>query len=99
MIVSKRQLAKAVKLSREFFGFNPRKIKAMDLNVPTVMTHIGGCPEVHYINDKWTGKLVQYYHKFGKDCQIYAFPDPQKNGDNVLMIRGKFKITEDGLIG
>ena len=99
MIVSKKQLKKAVELSRKFFGFKPRKLKVVELDFPETLVHIGGCPRVDYINDKWTGELVQYYHYFEKDCNVFAFPEPQENGDNVLMIRGKFKITKDGLIG
>lgn len=91
-------LKKAVRLSKEFYQLDPRRIVEMDFKPPRSLVKVGECARVDYVNDKYDGKVRRYYHEFEKRCRIYADPEPQKNGDSVLIIIGKFKIKPEGLI-
>lgn len=95
----KRQLKKAIDMSKKFFGFDPRKLSKAIIKWPKALWLIGGCARVDYVNDKWDGEPTQYYHYFESDVAVYAFPEPQEDGSNILLIKGKFKITADGLDG
>jgi len=102
--VAKRQsraLRKALRKSEEFFGARPRWIKRIELEYPKTLVQIGACPRVDYVSDKWDGKMRLYFHNFdsGDMPVILAAPESQKNGDNMIVIIGKFKIEAEGLIG
>ena len=95
----KPETKKALALSKAFYGFDPRSLKRRNITWPKALVFLGACPQVDYITDKFDGKKRQYYHEFKRPTLIFAGPTPQKNGDNVLIIIGKFKITESGIIG
>ena len=96
-----RALRKALAKSEEFFGATPRRIKKIELDYPKTLVQIGVCPRVDYVSDKWDSKLRLYFHNFDSDNMpvILAAPDPQPNGDNMILIIGKFKIEAEGIIG
>lgn len=99
------KLSKALKLalrkSEEFFGFKPRWVSKAKMTWPKSLVQLGACAQVDYISDKFDGKTRRYFHEFEGDQLplIYAAPAPQPNGDNILIIVGKFKIEADGIIG
>lgn len=93
------ELIDAARLSEKFHGFKPRRISQANITWPRALVRIGACAQVDYVSDKFDGKLRQYYHEFEKACHVYAFPRPQADGSNALLIVGKFKIDKDGLIG
>jgi hypothetical protein len=95
----KPETKKAMALSKAFYGFDPRYLKRRNLTWPKSLVLLGACPQVDYISDKFDGKKRQYYHEFVHPTLIFAGPKAQKNGDNVLIIIGKFEITEDGIVG
>jgi len=90
---------KAVKISKEFFQFKPRKIKKVKFNSPKALTHLGECSQVNYINDKFDGKFREYFHEFENKPQLFAADRPQPNGSQMLLIIGKFKIKKEGITG
>lgn len=90
---------RASKLSKKFHGAAPRTVKHIDFRSPKCLALIGSCAQLDYISDKWDGKRRQYYHKFEKPCLVMADPDPQPDGSRLIVILGKFKITERGIIG
>lgn len=92
-------LAKAVKLSETFHGFRARRVRNVKVNWPKALTLIGDCARVDYVCDKFDGKLRHYFHEFEGPCVLLAGADPQPDGDNLLLIKGKFKIKAEGLIG
>lgn len=96
-----RALRKALGKSEEFFGARPRWIKKIELEYPGSLVQLGVCPRVDYVSDKWDGKLRIYFHNFGEEDMpvILAAPEPQKNGDNMIVIIGKFEIEAEGIIG
>lgn len=94
-------LNSALRKSEEFFGFKPRWVSKAKINWPKSLVQIGACAQVDYISDKFDGKIRRYFHEFdGPEMPlIYAAPTPQPNGENILIIVGKFKIEKNGLIG
>jgi len=95
----KRIVSKAVKLSRKFYGFDPRKIKSIDVHWPKSLTCLGLCSQVSYVSDKTDGKMREYYHRFDGKVTLFAGVPSQKNGENLLIIKGKFKIQPEGITG
>lgn len=98
-------ISKALKLalekSEEFFGFRPRYVKKAAIEWPKSLVQIGAAAQVDYISDKFDGKVRRYFHEFeGEDLPLmFAAPAPQRNGENMIIIVGKFKIEKDGIIG
>jgi|GEM_PF-3698510 len=99
----KRQVRKAVdrakKLSRRFYGFKPRRLRRCNVDWPKALVSLGWCAQVDYVTDKFDGRVRRYYHEFNPGVHVLAGADPQPNGDSLLVIKGKFKITEKGLVG
>ena len=89
----------ALELSEKFHGYQPRRIKNTKITWPRSLVRIGACAQIDYVSDKFDGKLRRYYHEFVKPCEIYAVPNRQADGTNILIIRGRFKIKADGIIG
>jgi len=89
----------AKKLSRRFYGFRPRRLRAAKIVWPKALVLLGGCAQVDYVSDKHDRKLRQYFHEFEPGVLLLAGERPQPNGYNLLLIFGKFDITKDGLVG
>jgi hypothetical protein len=91
---------KAIAKSHEFYGYDPRKVKAVRIDDwPTALVELGGCAAVNYVSDKFDGELTEYVHRFGKNCVLYlAVPRP-KRSKNMLIILGNFKVNADGIVG
>ena len=89
----------AVELSKAFHQFDPRYRKRRSIDWPQSVTSLGKCAQIDYIAAKYDGKSRQYFHKFGPGCRVYACPEAQANGDNMLIILGPFKIQSRGLVG
>lgn len=90
---------RAVELSRKFYGFAPRKLRQVNIEWPTALVFIGAGAQVDYVADKFDGKTRQYYHRFEGPTEVFASDRPQKDGSNLLIIRGKFKIKKEGITG
>lgn len=90
---------RAIELSKQFYGLAPRHLKTTRLTWPQALIMIGPCAQVDYVSDKFDGKKRRYYHRFEGPCTIYAADKPQSDGTNLLIIRGKFKIKKEGIIG
>lgn len=90
---------RAVELSKLFHGFDPRKIKAVNIKWPGSLTALGACVRIDYACDKWDGKDRIYFHDFVRPAVVYAAPSPQADGSNILIVHGKFKITKAGIEG
>lgn len=95
----KRAVRKAISRSREFFGFDPRSVKRMELDWPEALVHLGRCTQVNYSCDKHDEKLREYYHKFEGPVDIFAADAPQGDGREILVLIGNFKITKEGIEG
>jgi hypothetical protein len=93
------ELAEAVRLSKKFTGFMPRKLHRIDIRWPKASALIGPCVRLDYYSTKWDHKGRVYYHEFEKPCQVFAAAKPQPDGDNLLIIKGKFQIRPEGITG
>jgi len=92
-------LEKALIRSEEFHGLPPRHVKHTDITFPKALVLIGDCAQIDYISDKFDGKLRRYFHEFDHDCQVFTGEKPQPDGSNLLIIKGRFKIKPEGIIG
>lgn len=93
-------LSKALKKSELFYGFTPRRVRKLKLNLNVkALVSLGNCAQVDYVNDKWDGKVRRYFHEFEQPARVLFVPEPQADGNNVLIIVGKFKLLADGIVG
>jgi len=95
----KPAVKKAMDLSRKFYGFDPRRINRRKIVWPKSLVVLGSCAQIDYVSDKYDGKDKQYYHEFAGPCVLLGSPDAQQNGESMLIVLGKFKLTENGIIG
>lgn len=97
--MKKKWINAAKKLSSRFYWMKPRRVKALEIQWPKSLVMIGVCPEINYVSDKFDGVVKQYFHEF-EDLPIVMIGVPrQKNGENLIIIKGKFKIKADGIVG
>jgi hypothetical protein len=94
-----KALRAALAKSAEFTGRPPKRIRKISIKWPESLVAIGPCAQVDYISNKFDGKYRRYFHEFEGDAFIFAAPDPQKDGRNMLVIVGDFTIEADGIIG
>jgi hypothetical protein len=92
-------LAEAMRLSQKFHKFVPRSVHKVDIHWPKASMLIGPCVRLDYFSDKWTGKGKVYFHEFDGPCQVFAAARPQPDGDNLLIVKGKFEIRPEGITG
>jgi len=97
--VTRRALDAALELSRRFFGFDPRSVKKITMEVPKALVMLGTCAQVNYLCDKFDGRPREYWHKFEGAAILAATPDKMPNGSRMLVIIGNFEIDEDGIKG
>lgn len=88
----------AVKLSERFHGQAPRFEREVAIDWPENLTSLGVCARVDYIADKGDG-LVRYWHEFEGPVMLFADPEVQADGYQLLVIYGKFKIESEGITG
>lgn len=96
---AKRNSEKALELSRKFYGFDPRKVRKMNIDWPMALVCIGAAAQVDYISDKFDGVTRRYFHEFKKPAVVYVGDRPQKDGTNLIIIKGQFKIKPEGITG
>lgn len=94
-----RALNQALDLSRRFHGATPRVVREINFRAPQSLVAIGECAQLDYVSDKFDGKRRRYFHEFEQPCKVLADPQRQTNGQSVIVLLGKFKITERGIIG
>ncbi len=92
-------LKRALDLSRQFYGMAPRVIRKVKIDWPKSVVCIGAAAQIDYISDKFDGKVRQYFHEFEGEAVVFVGADPQKDGDNLIIIKGNFQITPDGITG
>jgi hypothetical protein len=93
------ELAEAMRLSEKFHKFVPRSVHKVNIDWPKASMLIGPCVRLDYFSDKWSGKGKVYFHEFDGPCQLFAAARPQPDGDNLLIVKGKFEIRPEGITG
>lgn len=93
--------ARAIQKSAQFHGFIPRRLHRIRITWPKAMFIVGAAVRIDYLSDKFDGKKRIYWHDFAPRSRVVvmAAESPQPDGDNLLVLKGKFKINERGLIG
>lgn len=94
-----RALNQALDLSRRFHGAKPRKVREINFRAPQSLVSIGQCAQLDYVSDKFDGRRRRYFHEFEQPCTVLADPQRQADGQSLIVLLGKFKITERGIIG
>ncbi len=92
-------LQKALELSRSFYGMAPRSVRKIKITWPKAVVCIGAAAQVDYISDKFDGTIRQYFHEFEGTAVAFVTAEPLADGDNLIIIKGNFKITPDGITG
>lgn len=94
-----KSLKEALEKSSEFHGRAPKAVRRRRLVVPKALVRIGAAAQIDYVSDKWDGKSRRYFHEFEEMPEIYATARPDRSGQMMLVLVGKFKIEADGIIG
>ena len=97
--VPKKSLERAIRLSREFFGFDPRDVSKIKVGIPDSLVMLGTCAQLNYVCDKFDGKPREYYHRFEGAAVVVAPPESLPNGSHMIIIIGDFEIDQDGIKG
>ena len=98
--LAKKEFEKAIKLSKKFFGFDPRRVSEIEIDkMPRTLVHLGQCSQVNYISDKYDGEFREYFHMFEGSSHLFTPAEPVKRGMSMLIILGDFKIKADGIVG
>lgn len=93
------ELAQALRLSRRFFGMNPRGRRSIAVRWPKAVTQLGICTRLEYASDKFDGKLRVYFHDF-KRPPVLLTPGRQSGpGANMLILFGRFHVEDAGITG
>lgn len=97
--VSRQAITQAARLSQRFHGFRPRRLKRVTLTWPKALALIGHVVRLDYLSDKEDGKSRIYTHDFEQPVQAFASRSGKREQKNLLLLRGKFTITEKGIVG
>lgn len=89
----------AISRSKRFHGRKIKNIKSVPIQWPKALVAIGRCARVDYLSDKYDGKMRLYFHEFDEPALILAGESEQKNGENLLIIKGRFDINSLGIVG
>jgi hypothetical protein len=92
-------VVKAINRSKAFHGRKIKRIKSVCIDWPKALVAIGHCARVEYLSDKYDGKKRLYFHDFDEPAVILAGESEQKNGENLLIIKGRFDINSLGIVG
>lgn len=95
----KKALVRAAQRSEKFFQMLPREVRRVNIKMPRALASLGHCSQVNYVNDKFDGKLREYFHQFEGPTEIFVGDSPQPDGSELIIIKGKFRIEAEGITG
>ena len=98
-LVKDRAVERAVVLSEKFHGSRARFETAVEIDWPESLVAIGVCARVDYIADKFGDGIIRYWHEFEGVPMLYADPELQADGNQLMVIIGKYKIESVGITG
>ena len=93
-----KDLGKAKKTYRRWHDKNPGEM--ISLNIPGLKMNgpwviMGTMPDILYTSDKWEKEAHDYIHNFS--VPPFLVCDPA--GKVMMIVGGKYKITERGIVG
>lgn len=91
-------LVQAAHLSKRFHGFTPRRVSRFNVTWPKAVALLGHVVRIDYLSDKKDGVNRIYFHEFEHPPALLA---PAARGDkkNLLLLRGRFAIKSEGIVG
>lgn len=98
-LVEKHAVDRAVAVSEKFHGQRARFQTEFEIDWPDSLVALGVCARVDYIADKFGDGVVRYWHEFEGVPMLYADPELQADGKQVMVIIGKYKIESAGITG
>ena len=90
---------KVLRRYKIFHDQNPEsveKIKVRSRKIPSQLVSLGELREVVYSSKKWGGKRYAYVHKFKKP---YPKLLTNQGGDQLYILKGKFRVKSEGIVG
>lgn len=97
--VSRATIERAARLSQRFHGLRPRRVDKVRITWPKALVLIGNVVRLDYLSDKEDGKQRIYTHDFGSPVQVFASGSARSGQKNILLLHGRFAITEKGIVG
>lgn len=97
--VSRGTVERAARLSERFHGMRPRRVSGVRITWPKALVLIGHVVRLDYLSDKEDGKPRIYTHDFDRPAQVFASGSARSGQKNILLLHGKFAITEEGIVG
>lgn len=97
--VSRATIKRAVSLSKRFHGFRPRRLSRVKVTWPKALVLLGHVVRLDYLSDKEDGKPRIYTHDFDRPAQVFASGSAKGGQKNILLLHGRFAITEEGIVG
>ena len=89
------QIARAVKLYRDFRGDDPREVVTMKLPpAPAALLTVGEVTGIMY-RTKREGQVDQYLHRFRKNARPTLAATP--TGKHLYLLGGAYRVTEKGI--
>lgn len=95
----RKAIAQAAMLSQRFHGLRPRRISRLKITWPKALVLIGHVVRLDYLSDKEDGKMRIYTHDFDKPAQVFASGSAKRGRKNMLLLHGRFAITDEGIVG
>ncbi len=97
--VSRATVKRAVSLSQRFHGLRPRRLSRVKITWPRALVLLGHAVRIDYLSDKEDGKPRIYTHDFDRPAQVFASGSAKGGQKNMLLLHGRFNITEEGIVG
>jgi hypothetical protein len=95
MRIPKKDLHAAVALYSSFREKNPKRLKIVNIDIPTVVAVIGHCESIDYTTTHGD-KVVLYRHDFAQGSRPLLAVSA--DGRQLLLLGGRFKFTERGIV-
>ena len=92
-------VSRAARLSQRFHGLRPRRLSRIKITWPKALVLLGDVVRLDYLSDKEDGKPRIYTHEFDRPAQVFASGNAKSGQRNLLLLRGAFDITEEGIVG
>lgn len=93
--IPRKHLQAAVALYTNFREKRPKKLKVVDIDIPTVVACIGHVESIDYTTTHGD-KAVLYRHDFVKGSRPLLAVSA--DGRQLLLIGGRFQFTERGIV-
>jgi len=92
---TKRDLARAAELYREFREDEPHAVGELDVSLPDTVAEVGICQFIGYVTTH-AGVATPYIHGFAPGSRPHLYSSGRKN--ELFLFGGRFKMTARGIV-